>query len=515
MSLEYLQNKIFVYIDIYKIMYMFFYGRIKNMSHNDNLTDSFTDDTKDKSSGEESSKPSHSIKTFGCRLNIYESQLMNSFLKKYQLEDKVLLVNSCAVTNKTESDIIRFVKKQKKDFPEKKIIFTGCGSQTNPQKYANISQIDFIIGNKEKTQEEIFKKLADSINLGQKFDSSLINSQKQTQEEVKKLHQDVLYKKQIGQTSLIQEGRVIISDIMDLKETAVHMVDNFEGTTRAFVQIQNGCNHRCTFCIIPFARGNSRSAPLGSIIEQINKLVESGIKEVVLTGVDITDYGKDLPVKITLSQTIKRILKLCPNLVRLRLSSIDVAEIDEEIFEILQTQERFMPYFHISLQSGDDLVLKQMARRHTRNDVIKFCNKVRSINSLAMFGADIISSFPTESEEAFNNSLSIIKEAGIAFGHIFTFSPKNGTPAAKIKQINGKIAKNRTKILIEASKNECIRQYQSMIGLDLEVLAEKDNFARARNFSLVKIIDKNIQTNAIINCKIIDANEKYLIAKLN
>jgi len=451
----------------------------------------------------------NSVHTFGCRLNTYESEIINGFVKKHDLQDKVIVVNSCAVTNGTESGIIRFVKKYKKDNPEVKIIFTGCGAQTNPEKYNAISEIDYLIGNKEKMEEQVFEKLSQSINNNEAFVAENI-----AKTDDNNRHQDILYKKQVGATSINLENRAIVNNIMSVKDTASHLVEYFEGQTRAFVQIQNGCNHRCTFCIIPYGRGNSRSTPLGDIVAQINKLTENGYKEVVLTGVDITDYGKDLPSKITLSQAIKRILQNCPALPRLRLSSIDVAETDEELFEILASEPRFMPYFHISLQSGDDLVLKQMARRHKRDDVINFCNKVKQIKPDAMFGADIISAFPTETEAAFQNSLDIIEQADISFGHIFTFSPKNGTPAAKMKQLNGKIAKERTKLLIEKSKAQLLQNYSKMIGGVYQVLTEQNNLAHTQNFALVKINGAPLPPNQFVNVKITSLQPSFLVGEV-
>jgi threonylcarbamoyladenosine tRNA methylthiotransferase MtaB len=440
-----------------------------------------------------------SVFTFGCRLNSSESVAIKDLIKQAGLDGDVLVVNSCAVTNQTETDIIRFVKKLKKENPNKKIIFTGCGSQSNPQKYNQIAEIDFLIGNSEKTNLDVYKAIETQIKTGisQNFES-FIKTEENTNPNTK--HQDLIYKKESGSQSLVISQRAIINDIMSVKETAQHLVSYFDGQTRAFVQIQNGCNHRCTFCIIPFARGNSRSVPLGEIVNQINLLTQNGYKEIVLTGVDITDYGSDLPSKIRLGTAVKRILDNCPDVLRLRLSSVDVAEIDEDIFWLLKNEPRFMPYFHISLQSGDDKVLKHMARRHTRADVINFCNKVRDINQDALFGSDIISGFPTEDEIAFENSLKIIEEADICFNHIFTFSPKKGTPAAKMKQLTNDVKKQRTRLLIEQDKLQKNKMYSKFANHTFVALTESGGVARAPNFAPFKLLAP-VKENIIIKIK--------------
>jgi threonylcarbamoyladenosine tRNA methylthiotransferase MtaB len=438
------------------------------------------------------------VQSFGCRLNSSESAAIKDILQQSNLQDDVFVINSCAVTNQTESDIIRFVKKLKRENPDKKIIFTGCGSQANPQKYNAIAEIDFLIGNAEKTNPEVYRAIEAKIKDGKSFDAkSFAMAKEEASINQKTAHQDKVYVKESGPQSLFDGERAIVNDIMSVKETAAHLVNYFDGKTRAFVQIQNGCNHRCTFCIIPFGRGNSRSVPLGDIVNQINTLTANGYKEVVLTGVDITDYGLDLPNKITLGMAIRRILDNCKGVLRLRLSSVDVAEIDDEIFKLLRDEPRFMPYFHISLQSGDDGVLKQMARRHTRTQVLSFCKKVRDINPDALFGSDIIAGFPTESYEALENSRSIIEEADICFNHIFTFSPKKGTPAAKMKQLTNQIKKSRTHILLEQDRLQKQKMYQKFDGRVFEVLTESAGIARAANFAPFKLT-ASVPENTII-----------------
>jgi threonylcarbamoyladenosine tRNA methylthiotransferase MtaB len=307
-------------------------------------------------------------------------------------------------------------------------------------------------------------------------------------------HQDQLFlkSKKLSETFLnpLDSAKIKVNDIMSVRDTAPQLVSYFENKTRAFLEIQNGCNHRCTFCIIPFGRGNSRSVAFGEIVEQVRKMVAAGHKEVVLTGVDISGYGEDLAVPITLSQMVKRLLKLVPELPRLRLSSIDVAEIDEGFFDILKNEPRFMPYFHLSVQSGDDMILKRMKRRHNRTQILEFCAKARQIRPEMTFGADIIAGFPTETDEMFLNSLNLIKEAGIIFTHIFPYSKREGTPAAKMPQVNGKIIKERARALREAGQEQLQKYLKTQIGKKIKVLIEKDGIGKAENFCDVKL--KNI-----------------------
>ena len=312
-----------------------------------------------------------------------------------------------------------------------------------------------------------------------------------------------------------EHSKIKVNDIMSVRDTAPQLVSYFENQTRAFLEIQNGCNHRCTFCIIPYGRGNSRSVPLGEIVKQSQKMVEAGHKEIVLTGVDISDYGKDLPIPITLSQMIRRLLKAVPELVRLRLSSVDVAEIDEEFFEILANEPRLMPYLHLSVQAGDDKILKQMKRRHNRQNILDFCEKARKIRPEMTFGADIIAGFPTENDAMFQNSLSLISEADLIFTHIFPYSSREGTPASKMPQLEQKIIKERAKILREAGSAQLQKYLQKQIGHEFEVLLEKNNLGKTRNFLDVEIIsdEKNkLQKGSIYLLKINKIKNNLLIA---
>jgi len=419
------------------------------------------------------------VLTFGCRLNAYESELIKNAIK--DIDDKNLVVfNSCAVTNKAESDLRNSIRKTKKQNPQAKIVVTGCAAQADAAKYAKMPEVDLVLGNQEKS---------DAASYGFKGGGKLLTGKKE--EDLN--HQDKLFfksKEEINNSLTDFEfSKIKVNDIMSVKETAPQLVSYFEDQTRAFLEIQNGCNHRCTFCIIPFGRGNSRSVSFGEIVEKIKQMVENGHKEVVLTGVDITSYGEDIDVKISLSQMIKRLLKLVPQLPRLRLSSVDVAELleDEDFFELLRTEPRFMPYLHLSVQSGDDLILKRMKRRHTRQQVIDFCNKCLEIRPEITFGCDIIAGFPTEDEEAFQNSLNLIKEAKLIFCHIFPFSPKDGTPAARMKQSNGLIVKERAKLLREAGEEELQKYLKKQVGKKVKVLVEKNSVGKTENFLDVKV----------------------------
>lgn len=435
----------------------------------------------------------NSVITFGCRLNAYESEVIKKAVK--QANQKNLIVfNSCAVTTEAERELRQAIRKARRNNPGAKIIVTGCAAQIDPQKYAKMEEVDLVLGNAEKSKVESYYENSRK---------SLVVSRKL----IIANHQDRIFfaAKKTSESFLTpsETAKIKVNDIMSVRDTAPQLVSYFENKTRAFLEIQNGCNHRCTFCIIPFGRGNSRSVALGEIVAQVKKMVSAGHKEVVFTGVDISDYGKDLPSPITLSQMIKRLLKLVPELPRLRLSSIDVAEIDEEFFEILANEERFMPYLHLSVQSGDDMILKRMKRRHNRNQVLEFCTRARKIRSDMTFGADIIAGFPTETNRMFENSCKLIEEAGIIFTHIFPYSKREGTPAAKMTQINGNIIKERAKILREAGARELQKFLKQQIGKNLKVLVEKDGVGKAENFLDVKILSdaKNLKSGELFEIK--------------
>ena len=299
---------------------------------------------------------------------------------------------------------------------------------------------------------------------------------------------------------------------MSVKETAPQLAVFGLNQTRSFLEIQNGCNHRCTFCIIPYGRGNSRSVGVGEIVSNIKELVQKGYQEIVFTGVDISDYGKDLPLPTTLAQLLNKVLNLVPELPRLRLSSVDLAELNDDFLEVLANQPRLMPSLHLSVQSGDDLILKRMKRRHTRKQIIDFCHKATQIRQNITFGADIIAGFPTETDEAFANSLALISEINLVFAHIFPFSPRTGTPAAKMPQVAKKIIKERAKMLREASALQLQKLLALQINKTMPILLEKNNFGRAENFLEVKILNQNLQANTFVMAKIIGYEKNYLTA---
>src|SRR6201996_6466442 len=341
------------------------------------------------------------VVTFGCRLNAYESEAIKARAGEAQLQNAVV-VNTCAVTAEAVRQSRQAIRKLKRERPGTRIIVTGCAAQTEPETYAAMPEVDAVLGNQEKLSATAYADFG------------------------------------VGNAE-----RVRVNDIMSVTETAPQMVDHFEGRARAFLQVQNGCDHRCTFCIIPYGRGNSRSVPLGAVIEEARRLVENGFAEIVLTGVALTSYGGDLPGTPSLGQLVAKLLKLVPGLKRLRLSSIDSIEADPALMRAIAEEERLMPHFHLSAQSGDDLILKRMKRRHSRADTIAFCETVRRLRPDAAFGADFITGFPTETDAMFENSLKLVDAAGLSFLHVFPFSPRSGTPAARMPGLGRAVAKSR------------------------------------------------------------------------
>ncbi|WP_421782360.1 tRNA (N(6)-L-threonylcarbamoyladenosine(37)-C(2))-methylthiotransferase MtaB [Kiloniella litopenaei] len=382
------------------------------------------------------------IVTFGCRLNTYESEVMRQHAREAGLSDTIIF-NTCAVTTEAERQARQSIRKARRTNPDAKIIVTGCAAQINPDLYADMAEVDHVMGNEEKLKRESF--------------------------------------------DLNPEARVAVNDIMEAKETAAHLVHGFEEHTRAFVQIQQGCNHRCTFCIIPFGRGNNRSVPIGAITEQVRTLVNNGVKEVVLTGVDITDYGLDLPGKPTLGQMTRRLLAQVPELKRLRLSSLDPVEIDDDTYRLFGEEPRIMPHLHISLQAGDDMVLKRMKRRHLRQDVVDMVVKARELRPDVVFGADIIAGFPTETDDMFENTYRLVEELGLTYLHVFPYSERPGTPAAKMPQVPGNLRKERAARLRDAGQSAENLFMQSRIGTTSQVLIEKNGFGRTEHYAPVQV----------------------------
>lgn len=424
-----------------------------------------------------SASTNSSVINFGCRINSYESEIIKQHVKSAGVENSIV-INSCSVTSEAERELRQTIRKLKKEDPTRKIILTGCAAQSNSKFYEGMEEVDYIVGNSNKTNEETYQEIARG-----------------------------------------EAQRFAVDDIMEDKNISLNEVKKYEDKSRAFLQIQTGCNHRCTFCIIPFGRGNSRSVPLGQIVDIIKKAVANGYNEVVLSGVDITSYGEDLPGQIPLGNAIRRILKLVPELPRLRLSSIDVAEIDPDLIDVVQNEPRFMPYFHISLQSGDNLILKRMKRRHNRQQVIDFCNQIRALRPDAAFGADIIAGFPTETEEMFMNSYNLVKEANLQYLHVFTYSERSGTPAARMPQLPKAIRKDRTKRLIELGKEQITTFLTQYIGTVQKVVLEKHNNAHAENFMPIWVENSEnvpLEQGSILEVTCLGLNDKKdrIIAKL-
>ncbi len=352
------------------------------------------------------------ILTFGCRLNAYESQAMRRLAAEAGLSDAIV-VNTCAVTAEAERQARQAIRKAARERPRARLIVTGCAAQIDPDGFAAMPEVSQVLGNAEKMRAESWRDLA------------------------------VLPRSAAADFGLSSTEKLRVSDIMGVTETASHLIDGFDGRARAFVQVQNGCDHRCTFCIIPYGRGNSRSVPMGEVVAQIRRIAEKGTAEVVLTGVDLTSYGKDLPGSPKLGTLVKAILRHVPELARLRLSSIDQVEADGDLLDALAENKRLMPHLHLSLQAGDDMILKRMKRRHSRADAIRFCEQVRRLRPDVAFGADIIAGFPTESEEMFSRSLDLVDECGLAHLHVFPFSPRSGTPAARMPPVPRAVVKER------------------------------------------------------------------------
>ena len=385
------------------------------------------------------------VVTFGCRLNAYESEAIKARAAEAQLRDCVV-VNTCAVTAEAVRQSRQAIRRLKRENPARRIIVTGCAAQTESQTFAAMAQVDAVIGNAEKLVAQTYADFG------------------------------------VGQTE-----KVVVNDIMALRETAPQMVDHFDGQTRAFLQVQNGCDHRCTFCIIPYGRGNSRSVPMGAVIEEARRLVEKGFPEIVLTGVDLTSYGADLPGAPGLGALVEKILKLLPELKRLRLSSIDSIEADGALMRLIAEEERLMPHFHLSAQSGDDMILKRMKRRHTRADTIAFCNAVRRHRPDAAFGADLIAGFPTETDAMFENSLTLVEEAGLSTLHVFPYSSRSGTPAARMPQLPPALVKERAARLRARGDAALKARLDAMRGTTHTVLAERGGIGRTPCFTPVEI----------------------------
>lgn len=387
------------------------------------------------------------IITFGCRLNSFESEIMHRHAKAADLNNTVIF-NTCAVTAEAQRQARQAIRKTKRENPGTRIIVTGCAAQVDAQTFADMHEVDAILGNEEKLVADNYH----AIDFG-----------------------------------LADEAKINVNDIMSVTETAPQLIDGFGERARAFVQIQTGCDHRCTFCIIPYGRGNSRSVPAGEIVKQIRRLVDNGYKEIVLTGVDITAYGADLPGSLTLGKLVQKLLAALPDLPRLRLSSIDSVEIDDALFEAVTSEKRIMPHIHLSLQAGDNMILKRMKRRHLREHSIEFCTLIKQARQDIVFGADLIAGFPTETNEMFENTLALVDECDLTYLHVFPYSPRPGTPAARMPQVNGAVIKKRAARLRTAGQRRLDNFLNQQIGKTCSCLVETKTTARSEQFALINL----------------------------
>ena len=385
------------------------------------------------------------VKTYGCRLNFYESEVIRKFAKKQNISNSTF-INGCAVTNKTIADLKSEIRKIKREKPDRKIILTGCAAQIHQEEFSKMSEIDAIIGNKEKLEEKTYERLRTA--------NDKVNE---------------------------------VGDILQESQAIAPIIDKVEQRIRGFVQIQNGCDHRCTFCIIPYGRGNSRSVKPNNVVKQIKNLLEKNYKEVVLTGVDLTSYGHDFEDKKTITDLVKLIFSEVPNLKRLRLSSLDIAEIDDDLTNLIGTEKRILPHIHLSLQAGDNMILKRMKRRHLREDAINKINKIRSVRPDVVFGADLIAGFPTETEAMFHNTIKLVEECNISFLHVFPFSPREGTPASRMPQLNREIIKKRAKILRELGNEQILKYYNKLENTEINLIVESESRGRSDGFAKVNL----------------------------
>ena len=410
--------------------------------------------------------------TLGCRLNAYETEAMKELSDAAGL-DNAVIVNTCAVTAEAVRKARQEIRKLRRENPTARLIVTGCAAQTEPKTFSNMAEVDAVIGNTEKMQAGTWQGLAADF---------------------------------LGDVEPVQ-----VDDIMSVTETAGHLIDGFGTRSRAYVQVQNGCDHRCTFCVIPYGRGNSRSVAAGVVVDQIKRLVDRGYSEVVLTGVDLTSWGADLPLQPKLGDLVMRILKLVPDLPRLRISSLDSIEVDQALMEAIATESRLMPHLHLSLQAGDDMILKRMKRRHLRDDAIRFCEDARKLRPDMTYGADIIAGFPTETEAMFANSLKLVEECDLTWLHVFPYSARDGTPAAKIPPVNGNIIKDRSKRLRAAGKAKIATHLRAQHGKTHHILMENPRMGRTAQFTEVRF-DTDQPEGRIVTATITGDDGKQLLA---
>ncbi|MBP1873309.1 threonylcarbamoyladenosine tRNA methylthiotransferase MtaB [Ensifer adhaerens] len=407
--------------------------------------------------------------TFGCRLNTYESEVMRAEAEKAGLNNAIL-VNTCAVTGEAVRQARQAIRRARRDHPHARIIVTGCAAQTEKETFAGMAEVDAVLGNEEKLKSASYRALPDF--------------------------------------GVSAEEKLRVNDIMSVRATAPQMVKHIDGHVRAFIQVQNGCDHRCTFCIIPYGRGNSRSVPMGAVVDQAHKLVDGGYCEIVLTGVDATSYGADLPGTPTLGLLAKTLLKQVPDIRRLRLSSIDGIEADSHLFDLIAGETRFMPHLHLSLQHGDDMILKRMKRRHSSADARAFADQVRRLRPEISLGADMIAGFPTETEEMFENAMRLAEDCGIAHLHVFPYSPRPGTPAARMPQLDRALVKDRAARLRATGAALHARHLDGMVGSEQTLLVENNGLAHTENFTLVDAA--GLKPRALVPVTITGHNGKHL-----
>ncbi len=411
------------------------------------------------------------IKTYGCRLNFYESEVIRKYAKDKNLQNHIF-INSCAVTNKTIADLKNEIRKVKKENQQSQIVLTGCAAQIHKKDFEAMSEVDSIIGNKEKLESSTYKTIRES--------NKPVN---------------------------------LVGDIFENEQAISPIISKVKNRIRGFVQIQNGCDHRCTFCIIPYGRGNSRSVDPKNIIKQIKLLLEKNYKEIVLTGVDLTSYGSDFEKKISLSKLVKTILNKLPQLNRLRLSSLDIAEIDDELINLYGSEKRLLPHIHLSLQAGDNMILKRMKRRHSRENAINAIERIRAVRPDIVFGADLIAGFPTETEEMFLNSVRLIDECNITFLHVFPFSPRDGTPAARMPQLDREIIKKRAKILRNIGERKITEHYDKLKNKEINLIVESQNQGRSDTFAKV-FLDDNFEAGKIMKMLVTGKRQEGLIGNI-
>lgn len=411
------------------------------------------------------------VVTFGCRLNTFESEVMRQHARAAGLGEAVI-VHTCAVTAEAERQARQAVRRARRQYPKARIVVTGCAAQIDPARWAAMAEVDHVVGNADKLRPETWRRLADPA------------------------------------------ARLVVSDVMQVREIAPHLVEGFDGRTRAFVQVQQGCDHRCTFCIIPYGRGNSRSVPAEQVVAQARKLLEAGYGEIVLTGVDLTSWGRDLPEQPPLGTLVQRLLRDLPELRRLRLSSIDPAEVDQALRAAIAEEPRLMPHLHLSVQAGDDLVLKRMKRRHLRADVLRLVRELRALRPDLAFGADLIAGFPTETEEMFNRTLALVEEAGFVFLHVFPYSARAGTPAARMPQVPVKVRRERAARLRELGRRQLRAFLEAQVGSRREVLVERDGTGHTEHFAKARLATPEaVAVGAVVAARVVAVADDELIVR--